>query len=143
MEYHEFQFCLAKCCIVESLRILSLFLHLHGTSSLSCHVFFFVCASFHPHSIHVWHLDCTRVDPFCLSSFDSFFSFSFFFFVFVPDHPHCHSTALVFSLYTGRDIDSDDSYARPLIHACAQPIVWFEHERKLRAGHRAETRQIW
>ena len=59
----------------------------------------------------------------------------------MPDHPHCHSTALVFSLYTPRDIDSDDSYARPLIHACAQPIVWFERERKLRAGHRAETRQ--
>ena len=35
----------------------------------------------------------------------------------MPDHPHCHSTALVFSLYTRRDIDSDDSYARPLIHA--------------------------
>ena len=56
------------------------------------------------------------------------------------DHPHCHSTVLVFSLNTRRDIDSDDSYARPLIHACAQPIVWFERERKLRAGHRAETR---
>ena len=62
----------------------------------------------------------------------------------MPDHPHCHSTALVvFSLYTRRDIDSDDSYARPLIHACAQPIVWFERERKLRAGHRAETRQTF
>ena len=60
----------------------------------------------------------------------------------MPDHPHCHSTALVvFSLYTRRDIDSDDSYARPLNHECAQPIVWFERERKLRAGHRAETRQ--
>ena len=59
----------------------------------------------------------------------------------MPDHPHCHSTAHDFSLYTGRDIDSDDSYARPLIHACAQPIVWFVCERKLRAGHRAETRQ--
>ena len=59
----------------------------------------------------------------------------------MPDHPHCHSTALVFSLYTRRDIDSDDSYARPLIHACAQPIVCLERVRKLRAGHRAETRQ--
>ena len=59
----------------------------------------------------------------------------------MPDHPHCHITALVFSLYTRRDIDSDDSYARPVIHVCAQPIVWFERERKLRAGHRAETRQ--
>ena len=58
----------------------------------------------------------------------------------MPDHPHCHSTALVFSLYARRGIDSDDSYARPLIHGCAQPIVWFERERKLRAG-RAETRQ--
>ena len=67
-----------------------------------------------------------------------------FLLVFVPDHPHCHSTALVFSLYTRRDIDSDDSYARPLVHACAQPIVWFERERKLRAGHRAEnTANIW
>ena len=52
----------------------SLFMHLHGSSSLSCHVCF-VCASFHPHVIHVcltadWHLDCTRVDPFWLSSFD-------------------------------------------------------------------------
>ena len=46
----------------------------------------------------------------------------------MPDHPHCHSTALLFSLYTRRDIDSDDSYARPLIHACAQPIVWFVYE---------------
>ena len=47
------------------------------------------------------------------------------------DYPHRHSTALVvFSLCTGRDIDSDDSYARPLIHACAQPIVWFKRERK-------------
>ena len=56
----------------------------------------------------------------------------------------CHTcTTLVFSLYTGRDIDSDDSYARPLIHVCARPIVWFERERKLRAGHRAETRQTW
>ena len=45
------------------------------------------------------------------------------------------------ALYTRRDIESDDSYAPPLIHACAQPIVWFERERKLRAGHRAETRQ--
>ena len=35
---------------------------------------------------------------------------------------------LFFSLYTRRDIDSDDSYARPLIHVCAQPIVWFERE---------------
>ena len=34
-----------------------------------------------------------------------------------------------------------DSYARPLIHMCAQPIVWFERERKLRAGHSAGTRQ--
>ena len=59
------------------------------------------------------------------------------------DHPHCHSTALVFSLCTRRDIDSDDSYARPLTHACAQPFVWFERERKLRAGHRAETRQTF
>ena len=25
----------------------------------------------------------------------------------------------------------------------SQPIVWFERERKLRAGHRAETRQTW
>ena len=58
-------------------------------------------------------------------------------------HPHCHSTALVFSLYTRRDIDSDDSYAYPLIHVCAQPIVWFERERKLRAGNTAETRQTW
>ena len=56
----------------------------------------------------------------------------------------CHSTALVvFSLYTRRDIDSDDSHARPLIHACAQPIFWFERERKLRAGHRADTLQTW
>ena len=66
MEYHAFQFCLALCCI--------LFMHLHGSSSLSCHVCF-VCASFHPHVIHVrltadWHLDCTCVDPFWLSSFD-------------------------------------------------------------------------
>ena len=61
----------------------------------------------------------------------------------MPDHPHCHSTALVFSLYTGRDIDSDDSHARPLIHVCAQPIVWFERERKLRAGHRADTLQTF
>ena len=62
--------------------------------------------------------------------------------VFVPDHPHCHSTAfVVFSLYTGRDIDSDDSHARPLVHACAQPTVWFEREGKLRAGRRADTRQ--
>ena len=30
---HEIQFCLALCCIVESLRILSLFMHLHGSSS--------------------------------------------------------------------------------------------------------------
>ena len=37
----------------------------------------------------------------------------------MPDHPHCHSTALVFSLYTRRDIDSDDSYARPLVRVCA------------------------
>ena len=64
MEYHELQFCLDLCCIVESLRILSLFMHLHGSSSLSCHVCF-VCASFHPHVIHVcltadWHLDCTH-----------------------------------------------------------------------------------
>ena len=64
--------------------------------------------------------------------------------VFVPDHAHWHSTALVvFSLYTRRDIDSDDSHARPLIHTCTQPTVWFERERKLRAGHRAETRQTW
>ena len=61
----------------------------------------------------------------------------------MPDHPHCHSTALVFSPYTGRDIDSDDSHARPLIHVCAQPIVWFERERKLRAGHRADTLQTF
>ena len=52
----------------------------------------------------------------------------------MPDHPLCHSTALVFSLDTRRDIDSGDSYARPLIHVCAQPIVWFERERKERAG---------
>ena len=38
-------------------------------------------------------------------------------------------------------MDSDDSNARLLIHVCAQPTVWFERERKLRAGHRAETRQ--
>ena len=49
-------------------------MHLHGSSSSSCHVCF-VCASFHPHVIHDcltadWHLDCTRVDPFWLSSFD-------------------------------------------------------------------------
>ena len=56
----------------------------------------------------------------------------------------CHSTALVvFSLYTRRDIDSDDSHAHQLIYVCAQPIVWFERERKLRAGHRADTRQTW
>ena len=54
----------------------------------------------------------------------------------------CHSTALVvFSLYTRRDIDSDDSHAHQLIYVCAQPIVWFEREIKLRAGHRADTRQ--
>ena len=75
MEYHEFQFCLAWCRIVESLRIFSLFMHLHGSRSLSCHVCF-VCASFHPHVIHVcltadWHLDCTRVDPLCLSSLNN------------------------------------------------------------------------
>ena len=74
MEYHEFHFCLAWCCIVESLRILSKFMHLRGSSSLSCHICF-VCASFHPHVVHVcltadWHLDSTRVDPFWLSSFD-------------------------------------------------------------------------
>ena len=57
----------------------------------------------------------------------------------MPDHPHCHSTALVFSLYTRRDIDSDDSYARPLVRVCAQPIVWFERERNLRAGHSRNT----
>ena len=33
----------------------------------------------------------------------------------------------------------DDSYARPLIHVCAQPIVWFERERKLRAGQSINT----
>ena len=46
----------------------------------------------------------------------------------MPDHPHCHSTVLVFSLYTRRDIDSDDSYARPLIHACTQPIAGVKHK---------------
>ena len=74
--------------------------------------------------------------------FQTFF-FPFVLLLFVPDHPHCHSTALVFSLYTRRGMDSDDSYARPLIHVCAQPIVWFERERKLSAGHRAETRQTF
>ena len=82
MEYHEFQFCLAWCCIVESLRNLSLFMPLYGSSSLSGY-FCFVCASFHPHVIHVclttdWHLDCTRVDPFWLSSFDTYVSPFFF-----------------------------------------------------------------
>ena len=142
MESHEFQFCLALC--FESLRILSLFMHLHGSRSLSCHLCF-VCASFHPHVIHVclaadWHLDCTRFDPFWLSSFDIFlffflfFFFTFFCFFFLSHTPStCHTcTTLVFS------------HSRTLSHdACAQPIVWFERERKLRAGHRAETRQTW
>ena len=75
-------FSLAQCCIVESLRILSLFMHLHYSSSLSCHVCF-VCASFHPHVILVcltadWHLDCTRVNQFCLYSFDKEFNKFFF-----------------------------------------------------------------
>ena len=34
----SFVSCLAWCCIVESQRILSLFMHLHGSSSLSCHI---------------------------------------------------------------------------------------------------------
>ena len=53
------------------------------------------------------------------------------------DHPHCHSTALVvFSLYTGRDIDSDDSCARPIIHVrtahrrCQAQIVAQDTEQK-------------
>ena len=40
MEHHEFQFYLALCCIVESLRILSLFMHLHGSRSLVTFVLF-------------------------------------------------------------------------------------------------------
>ena len=34
----SFVSCLAWCCIVESQRILSQFMHLHGSSSLSCHI---------------------------------------------------------------------------------------------------------
>ena len=53
--------CLAWCCIVESQRILSQFMHLHGSRSLSalhvCHVC--CCSSFHPHDIHV-RLTLTR-----------------------------------------------------------------------------------
>ena len=82
--------------------------------------------------------------PFSIFSFFKTFFIFFNFNVFFVFCPHCHSTALVvFSLYTRRDIDSDDSHARPLIHACAQPIVWLERERKLRAGHRADTRQTF
>ena len=53
--------CLAWCCIVESQRILSQFMHLHGSRSLFvlhvCHVC--CCASFHLHVIHV-RLTLTR-----------------------------------------------------------------------------------
>ena len=58
--YHEFQYCLALCCIVVSLPIFSLFMHLNGSP--------FVCASCRPHVIHVcliadWHFDCARDRP--------------------------------------------------------------------------------
>ena len=57
----SFVSCLAWCCIVESQRILSQFMHLHGSRSLFalhvCHVC--CCASFHPHVIHV-RLTLTR-----------------------------------------------------------------------------------
>ena len=50
--------CLAWCCIVESQRILSQFMHLHGSRSLfALHVC--CCASFHLHVSHV-RLTLTR-----------------------------------------------------------------------------------
>ena len=70
----SFVSCLAWWCIVESQA------HpftVHASAWLKfplSHLSF--CVSFHPHVIHVcltadWHLDCTRVDPFWLSSFGS------------------------------------------------------------------------
>ena len=54
--------------------------------------------------------------------------------------PYLHR--LAFSLYTRRDIDSDDSHAHSscVLHS---PLSCSECGRKLRTGHRADTRQTF
>ena len=53
----SFVSCLAWCCIVESQRILSLFMHLHGSSSLPCHICLFAPRFIHMSSMFgKWNL---------------------------------------------------------------------------------------
>ena len=61
--------------------------------------------------------------------------------------PHTINIATALHLFSACTldvhIDSDDSYARPLIQVCAQLIVWFERGRKVaREDNRAETNRI-
>ena len=53
----SFVSCLAWCCIVVSQRILSLFMHLHGSSSLPCHICLFAPRFIHMSSMFgKWNL---------------------------------------------------------------------------------------
>ena len=134
---------------LHSLSFSFIFFHFFRSLSFSFILFHFLSFSFV--LFHFLSFSFVLFHDLHFLSFSCIFSFFFFHFLFVSffcaqEECLCLTIHIATALHLFSSCTLDVTLTamtrmHPLIHVCAQPIVWFERKRKLRAGHRAETLQ--